>query len=329
MNRQILTCVFLAFASAALAAQQPAQSDPYQGQSHPPTDDVITASEPEQPIAKPPAGKPLVAPTPAPSAIQPVAPPIENRQVAPATNYAPRANDADADLTDGTDDGIVRVAPDGPETDGSSPRLSSRGYNDPDGDVVHARPLGPGEVAEGTMIRVRLLTGLSTAYSEPGEVFRSRVASDVLQDGKVLIPTGAEIEGRVVEVSEGHAGGHGSIRLRPETVILTDGQHYRMDAQVTGVPGTNTKVNGEGTINAGPRWKKDGYEYGGGVGVGVVTGAVLGGPVGALAGGLVGAGAVTVHLLSDHPQARLEPGTVLLMTLNSRLNLVASTTASN
>jgi hypothetical protein len=320
MNRPILTCVLLTFATAALYSQQPAQSNPYQGQSNPPADDTITAQpdQPDQPVqpAKPRAGKPLVAPAPAMS--QPEHP----TSVDPSTNYP----SLDAG---GTDDGIARIAPSDPGNRTVRPALTSRGFNDPDGDIVHPHPLAPGEVPEGTMIRVRLMTGLSTAKSAPGELFKSHVASDVLQDGQVLIPAGAEIDGRVVEVSEGHTGGHGSIRLRPDTVILLDGQRYRMDAQVTGTPGSKTRVNGEGTINAGSRWKKDGFEYGGAVGTGAVTGAVIAGPVGALTGGLIGAGAITVHLLTDHPQARLEPGTVLLITLNSRLNLVAASTVSN
>jgi hypothetical protein len=150
------------------------------------------------------------------------------------------------------------------------------------------------------------------------------VASDVLQNGEVLIPAGAEIDGRVVAVSSGTPGGHGTLRLRPETVILADGRQFHMNAVVTGTPGSHTSVTGEGVINAGSRLKKDGIEYGGAVGAGAVTGAVLGGPVGALTGSLIGAGAITVHLLMDHPQATLEPGTVLLFTLTDPLNLVSS-----
>src|ERR1700738_3367101 len=314
MNRPILTCCFLAFATAAVYAQQPVPSDPYSGQSHPPADDTITA-QPDQPEQeakpeKPRAGTPLLQPAPESSA--------HPTSVDPATNY-PTPNQGE-----GTDDGIVRIAP-----DRSQPVLSTRRFEDLDGDIVHRHPLAPGEVAEGTMIRVRLMTGLSTSGSQAGEVFKSHVASDVLQDGQVLIPAGAEIDGRVVEVSEGHAGGHGSIRLRPDTVILLDGQRYHMEAQVIGTPGSKTRVSGEGTINAGSRWKKDGIEYGGAVGAGAVTGAVVAGPVGALTGSLIGAGAITVHLLMDHPQARLEPGTVLLITLNSRLNLVSTPAAGN
>lgn len=323
MNRPLLTCVFLVFATAALAAQQSSPSDPYQGQSNPPADDTITTAQPAQPkpsAGKPLAGTPMATPAPATARQAPL--------VHPAL-ASPSVDDAANDVT-GTDDGIVQVAPASSAPDPARPALNTRSYtSDPDGDIVHPTPLPPGTLPEGTMIRARLLTQLSTADSLRGDAFRARVASDVLQDGQVLIPAGSEIDGRVVDVSEGHPGGHGSMRLRPDTVVLADGSRYRMDAQVVGTPGTNTNVTGEGVINAGSRWKKDGIEYGGAAGVGAVTGAVVAGPVGAAAGGLIGAGLITVHLLADHPQAVLEPGTVLLFTLNSRLSLTATNTEGN
>lgn len=334
MNRSILTCVFVAVACAALGAQQtpqqtpPSDSDQYQGVSHPPSDDTIVVTQTPQP--KPPAGRPLVQPrpaqsTPAQSAPDPQAMPASQQAtpldepVAHPTSVDPSANYPNPDVT-GTDDGIVQVAPTQPA---AAPALSAREAPDPDGDIVHPSPMGPGTLQVGTTIRVHLLTALSTASSERGEEFRSQVASDVIQDGQVLIPTGAEIDGRVVDVSRGTTGGHGMIRLRPDCVILLDGSKYKLDAQVTGTPGSHTHVSGEGAIEAGSRYKKDGIEYGGGVGAGVVTGAVLGGPAGALAGGLIGAGAITVHLMMDHPQATLEPGTVLIFSLNEHLNLQA------
>jgi hypothetical protein len=117
-------------------------------------------------------------------------------------------------------------------------------------------------------------------------------------------------------------GGHGTMRLQPETVILPDGSRYRLHAETTGTPGSRTHVGSEGTINPDSRAKRDGIEYGGAVGAGVTTGAILGGPVGALTGGLIGAGVVTAHLLVSHPQARLEPGTTLIFTLSEPLRLV-------
>lgn len=320
MRRLSLVCALFVFISAALGAQQSSSQDQYQGTSNPPADDLITVSQPEQ--AKPPAGRPLAAQpaTPQPPPATPVDP------VAPAD---PSVNFSAAEAAQG-DDGIVQVAPESENRrDRTAPRLSTRAaaISDPDGDIVHPHPLPPGVLGEGVTIRVRLLTRLSTADALRGDAFRSRVASDVLQDGKVLIPAGAEIDGHVSEVSSGHAGGHGTIRLQPDTVLLPNGASYQLNAEITGTPGTNTRVSDEGDVHAGSRLKKDGIEYGGAVGAGAITGAALAGPVGALTGSIIGAGAVTVHLLVDHPQATLENGSVLLFTLTQPLNMVETHSA--
>jgi hypothetical protein len=119
------------------------------------------------------------------------------------------------------------------------------------------------------------------------------------------------------------------MQLEPEAVTLPDGTRYRLHAAVTGTPGSRTRVGGEGTINPGSRVKQDGIEYGGAVGAGVVTGAIVAGPVGALTGGLIGAGAITVHLMVNHPQATLEPGTTLIFQLTDRLYLSRTVDSGN
>jgi hypothetical protein len=302
-------CALLFAATAALGAQEASQSSPYQGTSNPPADDEILTSSPSQ--AKPPAGKPAYA--------QPAAQPQpQPSSVDPAANYP----------DPGADNGIVQDARPAPAA--AQPVLTERTYAaDPDGDIVHPRALRPGELAEGTTIRVRLLHRLSSAATEKGEAFRTRVASDVLQDGRVLIPAGAEIDGRVVEVSSGHFGGHGTMRLRPETVILRDGTRYRLHADLTSTPGSKARIDREGSINPGSRTKRDTIEYGGAVGAGASTGAILGGPVGALTGGLIGAGVVTAHLLISHPQATLETGTAIMFTLTEPLSMVPASVSTD
>lgn len=330
MNRPILVCALFVAAIATLGAQETSQSNPYQGVSNPPSDDTITTVSTPQP--KPPAGHRYVQPAAtaqpqaqtqtqtqalkqAPSAPQPAP---ANSSV--TTQHPAAVNGADGEV-DGTDSGIVIVTQ--PATDDTPPPLAKRAdAPDPDGDIVHPAPLGLNELGEGTTIRVRLLTGLSSSMSERGEVFRSRVASDVLQGNRVLIPTGSEINGRVVEVSSGHLGGHGTLLLRPENVILPGGSSYQLHAVVYGTPGSRTNVESEGVIAPDSQLKRDSIEYGGGVGAGAVTGAILAGPAGALAGTLIGAGAVTTHLLVSHPQAHLEEGAVLLLTLTQPLDLV-------
>jgi hypothetical protein len=308
---------------AGQSSGQPQDQGAYQGVSRPPADDSITTSNPPQ--AKPPAGTPMPQPLAQPlNGAQPQQPAYQNYPANPGAPQQRMSNSSAAvamgDPRDGTDDGLVGVAP-----NPQDPRLAMRSDNpvaDPDGDIVHPEALRPGMLAEGTMIRVRLIDRLSTATSEKGEPFRTRVASDVVRDGEVLIPAGSEIDGRVADVSRGHAGGYGTIRLAPEVVILPDGVRMRLSADVTSTPGSHTHVIGEGTIRPDSRLKRDGIEYGGAVGAGVVTGAIVGGPVGAAAGGLVGAGVITVHLLVDHPQATLDEGTSMMFMLTQPLDLV-------
>jgi hypothetical protein len=304
-------CALLLMVTAALGAQEASQS-PYQGTSTPPPDDTIVTTN--APKAKPPAGQPI-----APAQIQ-----MQTQVMAQSqpTSANPVENSSDPD------GGIVQVEQSAPTP--VQPELTARGTTvDPDGDIVHPQPLRPGELGEGTTIRVELLDRLSTTSSERGEAFRCRVASDVLQGGQVLIPAGAEIDGRVAEVSSGHAGGRGSMRLQPETVILANGSRYMLHADVTGTPGSRTRVGGEGTILPASRLKRDGIEYGGAVGGGAITGALVAGPAGALTGSLIGAGAVTAHLLINHPQATLEPGTVLIFSLSERLLMAPEGASGN
>lgn len=301
MNRSILVCILFAAASA-LAAQQPSQASPYEGTSNPPPDDEIyTSTTPE---AKPPAGH-----ASAPVSQQ------GTRALAEPTSVDPSANFPDLD----SDAGTVRTV--APRANASvHPALTARDdANDPDGDIVHPHTLRPGELQEGTTIRVRLLRRLSSASIKKGSDFCTVVANDVLQNDQVMIPAGAKIDGQVVEVSTGYVGGRGSMRLRPETIILPDGRHFRLHAETTSTPGSKTHVEGEGAITANSRFQRDGAEYSGAVGAGAVTGAILAGPVGAITGGAIGAGVVTAHLLVSHPQATLESGTTLLFMLTEPL----------
>jgi hypothetical protein len=338
MKRTIFVYGIFAAAAALLGAQQSGQPNSYTGTSTPPPDDTITTPAPETaPVAKPSPSHPMVA--------QPAAEPQTGQRsldgslyTVPSNSgptnsashpaYAVPANSGPANSADGTDDGIVQVAPDAT----AAPALNQRSrsaVSDPDGDIVHVGPLPPGTLGDGAVIRVRLMDRLSTAMNQSGDAFRARVVSDVIQDGQVLIPAGSEIDGKVADVSSGHFAGHGSMRLEPEVVILSDGSRFHLFAQTSGAPGSTSRVGSEGDITPGSRLKKVGIEYGGATGAGVVTGAILGGPGGALAGGIIGASVITVHLLVDHPQATLDDGAVLLFTLDEPLQLVPAAQTGN
>jgi hypothetical protein len=319
MNRPIFVCALLLLATASMGAQKASQSSPYQGTSTPPPDDtIVTTSTPQ---AKPPAGRKVVHGQNQAR--------IQAQTQAPAKSQPVFADTAESDPDpDGDTVAVQRSAY--PQR---QPVLTQRTYaDDPDGDIVHPRLPRPGELPEGTTIRVRLLDRLSSARNENGDSFRSRVASDVLLGEQVLIPAGSEIDGRVVGISTGHFGGHGTMHLLPETVILANGRSYNLRAVITATPGAKSKVGSEGAILPASRMKRNSIEYGGTVGAGATTGAILGGPVGALAGSMVGAGVVTTHLMVNHPQATLEPGTAMIFTLTESLQMtkpVAVATSEN
>jgi hypothetical protein len=263
------------------------QANAYQGVSKPPSEQMDTT-----PDAPPPA------PAPAPVAQQPAQPPTSPSDTTEVTTT----------------------------TESTQTVISRQPAADPDGDIVQPRQARPGELLGGATIQVKLLDRLSSNENEKGDPFHGQVAHDVIQDGVTMIPAGSSIEGKVSAVSTGRLGGHGSIRLKPEAVIMPDGTRYTLRADASGTSGSKTRMGSEGAINPGSRIGRDGIEYGAVVGAGVATGAVLGGPVGALTGGLIGAGVVTTHLMVSHPQTTLDEGSIVLFTLTDSLQMTPAAT---
>jgi hypothetical protein len=306
----------IAFASTLLLvpasfAQQAAQSpnvaqSPNSGVSNPPADDTITVSQDEPspaPAAKPSPAVPAATPAP-------VNPPATTPAAAGASN---------------PDEGIVTTLPSSASTPApaSSATLEKRPY-DPDTDIVGYVPSPSNELAEGTNIRARLLDSLSTKETNAGTAFKAQVASDVYKNGRVIIPAGSELRGRVVSVSQGHHfGPAATLRLRPDVIILPDGTAYHLYAQVIESKAPNTRTDSEGGIQPASHLKKEAIEYGAGAGTGAIVGAKFGGVHGAVIGSLVGAGVITVHLMMQHPEmAEVPKGSIVTFSLTEPMNLM-------
>ena len=296
-------CLLLSTALAQSAPSQPDQNanqsqdqsansnqNQYSGVAHPPADETIKADE-DAPV-------PVAKPSPA----------IPMPPAAPVVAAQPASNDYD----------VISAA----SGNGADAPLHKRAWN-PDDDIVSYVPSNPNELAAGTNIRVRLANDLSTTETRPGTSFRAVVDKDVYKEGRVIIPAGAELRGRVVTVSQGHhLGPHATIRLRPEVVMLPDGTAYHLYAEAVQSKAPGTRTNDEGGIEASSHYKKDAIEYGAGTGIGAVAGGELGGPVGVGVGSLVGAGVVTAHLLMTHPAAAdLPQGSMLVFSLTEPMAL--------
>jgi hypothetical protein len=290
--------------AAPAPAGQVTKPSPYQGVSVPPANDSITTSE-DAPVAPPAVTQ--AAPTPPPAAAprassNPDAGIIETALPPSADEYAPHsraglngrsAGSSVDSSTDSRDDGIVTYVP-GP---------------------ANALP-------EGTVFRVRMLQDIDAASTTPNTPFRGTLTQDILRNGKVVVPVGSELRGRVMYATAGRRINGGSIiHLRPDEFILPDGTRYHLHAEVIDTQGSNTKPKGEGDITADEHGKRSLTEVGLGAGSGAILGAAVGGGVGAVVGTAVGAGVTTAHWLLTNWSANLPASSTVVFSLTDAMFL--------
>jgi hypothetical protein len=184
-------------------------------------------------------------------------------------------------------------------------------------------------VPTGTALMVRLDTTLATFSNKPGDPFQGKLSQPVMLGGRIMIPAGAIVEGRVTKVSEPRRiSGKPSIGILPEAVIFPNGERYFLDATLVDTNlGRGSDVDTEGQFKGSGFDKSDKIETGAGAAGGMLIGGLAGGPVGLAIGGAVVATATTVHWLEKHRSAILPAGTELTLELNRPL-MVSGAAAS-
>jgi hypothetical protein len=271
-----------------------AKPSPYEGVSTPPANDAINTTEQATPA---PAAAAAPAPAPAPAAkTNPDAGIIETPLPASAGDYMPH-----------------NAALHPRNFDGSA---------DKDDDIVTYVPGPANALPEGTVFKVRMLQDIDAGSTTANTPFRGTVAEDVMRNGKVVIPVGSEVRGRVVYAAAGNRMNGGSvIHLRPDEFVLPDGTRYHMHAQVIDTVGSDTRVKGEGNIAANEHGKRSLAEVGAGAGGGAIIGAAVGAGVGALVGTAVGAGVMTAHWLRTNWSANLPAQSTVIFSLTDPMFL--------
>ncbi len=182
-------------------------------------------------------------------------------------------------------------------------------------------------VPEGTPLKVKLQTTISTFSSKVGDPFQGKLTEPVVIGGKALIPVGATVEGRVTKLSEPRRiKGKPTISIFPEHIVLPDGQRFMLNAVLVDTDIRGTDVNEEGQFKGTGHDRNDQIEVAGGTGAGMLIGGLIGGGPGVLVGGAVGAGATTTHWLVQRRSAVLPSGTGLVLELSRPMTM--STTAA-
>lgn len=200
---------------------------------------------------------------------------------------------------------------------------STGGHRDAEDDAdagIIVRMEGPAnQLPAGTLMKIRIDQGLTTQGTVEGSAFSGKLLEPVERDGRILLPVGSVLAGRVTDVHGGRRiSGAASIHLQPTTITLPDGTKYAMQAQVidSDLYGA-TKVDREGTITRRDHPRETLSVVGVAAGSGAAAGALLGGVPGALIGAGVGAGVSTAVWLKQDRQTGVPANTRIVFALTS------------
>jgi hypothetical protein len=175
-----------------------------------------------------------------------------------------------------------------------------------------APPREPGEVsiAAGTLIKAALQGTLQSDKAPAGTPIMLTVTEPVMVDGRVAIPAGATIGGKVASSHEsGRASGRGEITLAFETISDAAGVVHPMSAEpfyAQAESGTDADV----------------ARVAGGAAAGAIIGGIIGGRKGIGLGGLIGAAAGTGTVLATKgPEVKLADGQLFSISLTGALSV--------
>lgn len=170
--------------------------------------------------------------------------------------------------------------------------------NTPDNNATTNTNAGaPLTIPHDTVMRVELMSSLSTAASQKGDRFEAKVLEPKDYEGAML-------QGSVARVQRpGKVKGTAQLQLSFDQIRLPDGRSAKMSALVIEVLQTGSdsvgKVDSEGGVQGKDSTTNDVKKVGIGAGVGAVIGAIFGGGSGAAVGATIGAGVGTAGVLSE------------------------------
>lgn len=162
---------------------------------------------------------------------------------------------------------------------------------------------------EGTTLHLILEESLSSATSSVGEPVTARVESAVGEDGRIVLPGGTVLQGRVTDArSSGRVSGRARVAVDFDRIVVR-GRTYQLDA---------SPIAAEAPSESG----RDAKIVGGSAAAGAIIGAIAGGKKGAVRGAVVGAGAGgAAVLVTKGREIELPAGSRWTVTVRNSLRL--------
>ena len=164
-------------------------------------------------------------------------------------------------------------------------------------------------IPSGTTMAIRLVDPIDSEVSQPGQTFRATLDSPLSVEGDIVIPSGYDVQGHVVDVkSAGKFAGKSALVLQLDRITV-GGKSYSIQTD---------QYRREGSS----RGKNTAEKVGAGAAIGAIIGGIAGGGkgagIGAAAGGGLGGG---VQAATKGQQIKLPTETVLNFSLQSPLTV--------
>ena len=228
----------------------------------------------------------------------------EERRPSPRTHTRSSSSHTNSASNDNGDNGLRTTVPAQNSNGGSSDLAQNTAPPPPE-----PTPTPKVTVPAGTQLSIRLTDEVSSEKAQVGDVFHGSISAPVTIDEQTVIPTTADVEGRVVEVkSAGRFAGQSVLTLEL-TKLTMNGRSY------------NLQTN-QWTKSGNGRGKSTATKVGGGAAVGAILGGIFGGGKGAAIGAAAGAGAGTgVSAATKGQQIVLNPEAVIAFQLQNSLTV--------
>jgi outer membrane lipoprotein SlyB len=183
---------------------------------------------------------------------------------------------------------------------------NDRGQREPN----RPRPSAPLSVPNGTELRIRLSSPISTKTGRVGDTFKATVVQPSAYEGAI-------VEGRIATLNKsGRVSGKTEVGLAFDSITLQDGRSARIDGELVRVyESENVKrVDEEGRVETGSRTRDSEVRGGVGAAAGAIIGGIVGGGKGAVIGLIVGGAAGVGSVYVDgNKDLILEPGTEMVI----------------
>ena len=183
-------------------------------------------------------------------------------------------------------------------------------------------------IPAGTKVPVALKHAISTKGTREGDGVYAETTFPVVANGRVLIPAGTYVQGRVSHIERGgHIKGRAEVLMHFTTLIYPSGYTVLLPGAVENAPGVDkTSVKDEeGTIRSDSQKGQKIGTVASSAGTGAVVGGLSSGGKGALIGaGVGGAVGTAIALLTRGNDVKLDAGTTLEIVIQREVTLDAS-----